>query len=383
MDVESVADELYGLRPSEFTALRERRAAEARTAGDRALADRVKALRRPTAAAWASNLLVRARPDDARSLVALGEALRRAHRDLDGARLRELGRQQHVLVAALAREAQRLTAEAGERIGDSARGQVEATLLAALADPDAAGEWVAGHLSRALDAPVGFAALGDGGRSAARHLSVVRTAPGPGGTEEDSGGTEEDAGGGAVGAGAGSAGRRRGGLSVAGHRGSPRARRGAEEGDGPKDEGQGGGTAEVGVEAAHGGARERREAEGPGATERQREEERRERVRLEEEHRRAEADAARREVAAREDEVRHAADALEGSEQRAHEADVRVAELTARLREAQARREAARLAVQQARLRFREAQRAARGAARLAREAANRMEGRPVVRRGR
>ncbi|AOT62552.1 hypothetical protein [Streptomyces rubrolavendulae] len=184
MDVESVADELYGLRPSEFTALRERRAAEARTAGDRALADRVKALRRPTAAAWASNLLVRARPDDARSLVALGEALRRAHRDLDGARLRELGRQQHVLVAALAREAQRLTAEAGERIRDSARGQVEATLHAALADPEAAGEWLAGRLSRALDAPVGFAALGDGGGSAARHLSVVRTAPGSGGAEE-------------------------------------------------------------------------------------------------------------------------------------------------------------------------------------------------------
>ncbi|KAF0647590.1 MULTISPECIES: hypothetical protein [Streptomyces] len=338
MDVESVADELYGLRPSEFTALRERRAAEARTAGDRALADRVKALRRPTAAAWASNLLVRARPDDARSLVALGEALRRAHRDLDGARLRELGRQQHVLVAALAREAQRLTAEAGERIRDSARGQVEATLHAALADPEAAGEWLAGRLSRALDVPVGFAALGDGGGSAARHLSVVRTAPGSGG---------------------------------------------AEEGDRPEHGGRrSDGAAGAGTKPAHPGARERPEAERPGAAERRREEERRARMRLEEE-RRTEAAAARREAAAREDEVRHAADALEGAEQRAHEADVRVAELTARLREAQARGEAARLAVQQARLRVREAQRAARGAARRAREAVTRLEGRPAARRGR
>ncbi|WP_374984493.1 hypothetical protein [Streptomyces fradiae] len=380
MDVESVADELYGLRPSQFTAVRERRAAEARTAGDRALADRVKALRRPTAAAWASNLLVRARPGEARSLVALGEELRQAHRDLDGARLRELGRQQHVLVAALAREAQRLTAEAGERIGDGARGQVEATLHAALADPDAAREWVAGRLNRALSAPVGFAALGDGGGSGARHLSVVRTAPGSGGAEEDSGG------GGTVGpeagAGAGKAGRRRGGLSLVGHREDPRARGGAEEGDRPEREGHGDGTAGAVTEAAHPGARQRREAERPGAAERQREEERRERVRLEEE-RRAEAAAARREAAAREDEVRHAADALEGAEQRAHEADVGVAELTARLREAQARREAARLAVQQARLRVREAQRAARGAARRAREAAARLEGRPAARRGR
>ncbi|MFV2116986.1 hypothetical protein ACE14D_00390, partial [Streptomyces sp. Act-28] len=78
MDVESVADELYGLRPAEFTAAREQRAAQARAAGNHQLADRIRALRRPTLAAWASNLLVRSRPDEVRSFLASGDRVRPA-----------------------------------------------------------------------------------------------------------------------------------------------------------------------------------------------------------------------------------------------------------------------------------------------------------------
>lgn len=368
MDVESVADELYGLRPAEFTALRDRRAAEARTSGDRELADRIRALRRPTLAAWASNLLVRARPDEARALVALGDGLRQAHRDLDGARLRELGRQQHVLVAALAREAQRLTAEAGEKIGEAARAQVEATLHAALADPDTAEEWVAGRLSKALSAPVGFAAAGFGGDSGARHLSVVPSPPG---------GARE-----APRAGKGDAARAR--LTLVGHRGGgPEQDR---EDGGPEQDQDGGAAAAPDTAAARRARRERgaerREAERREA-ERQ-EAERREREEREAERRRAEeeAAAARREAAAREDAARHAVDALEGAEQRAHETDLRVVELAAQLKEAQARREAAHGAVREARERVRETQRAARQAAEHARDAARRL-GRGTARRDR
>jgi hypothetical protein len=158
VDLESVTEELYGLRPDRFTAARNARAAEARKAGDRALAEAVRALRRPTLAAWVSNLLVRERPAEARSLAALGDGLRRAHRELDGERLRELSRKQHAVVAALARQARQLAADAGQPVGDDVQHEVEATLHAVLADPAAAGEWASGRLVRPLSAPVGFGA---------------------------------------------------------------------------------------------------------------------------------------------------------------------------------------------------------------------------------
>lgn len=159
VDLESTLDELYALRPHEFTAARNQRAAEARSAGDRELAERIRALRRPTVSAWAGNMLVRREPDKVRPLLSLGEGLREAHRNLDGEQLRELGRQQHLLVGALAREARQLAAEEGQPVGEAALHEIEATLHAVLADPEAARQWATGHLDRPLSAPVGFTGL--------------------------------------------------------------------------------------------------------------------------------------------------------------------------------------------------------------------------------
>lgn len=158
MDLQSILDELYGLRPQDFTAARNARAAEARRAGDARLAQRIKALRRPTVSAWAGNLLVRRDPERVQPLLGLGEGLRSAHRGLDGEQLRELSRQQHLLVAALAREARDLAAAEGQQVGEAALREIEGTLHAVLADPAAAEEWAAGHLDRPLTPPVGFAA---------------------------------------------------------------------------------------------------------------------------------------------------------------------------------------------------------------------------------
>ncbi|POX40014.1 hypothetical protein [Streptomyces sp. Ru72] len=156
MDWDAVADELYGLPPGEFTAARDEHAKAARSAGDRQMAEKIHRLRRPTLAAWASNLLVREQPDEVERLLQLGEALRQAHRDLDGEQLRELSTQQHQLTFALARQASQLTAQAGQRISEDARQEVQDTLHAALADPEAAKEWAKGHLTKPLSAPVGF-----------------------------------------------------------------------------------------------------------------------------------------------------------------------------------------------------------------------------------
>ncbi|WP_448317122.1 hypothetical protein, partial [Streptomyces sp. CO7] len=163
MDLDAVAQELYGMPPEEFTGVRDERAARAREEGDRELAKRIKALRRPTLSAWACNLLVRERKEETEPLLRLGEALRQAHHDLDGGVLRDLSRQQHLLVSALARQAVELSAAAGHRVGEGAREEIEGTLRAVLADPEAAEAWAGGRLTKPLAAAPGFgAALGGG-----------------------------------------------------------------------------------------------------------------------------------------------------------------------------------------------------------------------------
>ena len=149
-DVDDVADRLYAVLPEEFVAARSEAVAAARAAGDRELAGLIGALGKPTQAAWAVDLLVRADGDQVRELVELGTLLREAQRDLDPAALRELGRQRQQVVAALARRAARLAADAGHRLGAGAQTQVEETLRAAVADPDAAAAVLSGRLTTAL-----------------------------------------------------------------------------------------------------------------------------------------------------------------------------------------------------------------------------------------
>ncbi|GAA2930566.1 MULTISPECIES: hypothetical protein [Streptomyces] len=161
MDYHAVADELYALRPEEFTAARASAVAAARTAGDRDLADRIGELRKPSLAAWVGNLLVRSLPGEVESLLRLGEGLRQAHHDLDGAQLRELSRQQHAVVRALSAQARQLAAEAGHPIGDGVQREVETTLHAVLADPEAARAWASGRLVKPLSAVVGFPAVAE------------------------------------------------------------------------------------------------------------------------------------------------------------------------------------------------------------------------------
>ncbi|MEU6706017.1 hypothetical protein [Streptomyces wuyuanensis] len=156
MDLDSVADELYGLPPERFVEARGRRAAAARKAGDRALAGRITALRRPTLSAWAGNLLVRSEPDRAAELLRLGEGLRQAVQELDRDRMRELGTRRNRLVGALSRHVGELAGKAGRPLGETTLREVESTLQAVLADSGAAEEWATGRLARPLAPPVGF-----------------------------------------------------------------------------------------------------------------------------------------------------------------------------------------------------------------------------------
>jgi hypothetical protein len=158
VDLEAVADELYGLRPEEFVAARDRHAREARRTGDRDLARQIGALRRPSLGAWVSNLLVRRQPEEVQPLLGLGEELRRAHRELDGPQLRRLAHRQAEVIAALGRQARQLAAQAGHPVGEGVQREVEETLHAVLADPRAARDWAAGRLVKPLGSTVGFPA---------------------------------------------------------------------------------------------------------------------------------------------------------------------------------------------------------------------------------
>jgi hypothetical protein len=145
-----IADELYGLRPQDFTAARDAEVKRLKADGDKDLATAVARMRKPTVPAWLANTLVREHPDEVQPLLELGAALREATETLSGPELRELSRQRGQLVQALVRQARRMAADAGQAVSEDAARQLEETLGAALADERAGEALRAGHLTEAL-----------------------------------------------------------------------------------------------------------------------------------------------------------------------------------------------------------------------------------------
>ncbi|GAA3202708.1 transposase [Microbacterium terregens] len=169
--LDEIAAELYALPPEEFTAARNVRAA----ASDRALAAKVKALRKPTASAWAVDLL--ARDGQLGEALELAGALREAQDDLDAAELGRLSRQRRALVTALATQAVDLARDRGVAVSASARTDVEKTLNAAVMDAAAAAAVMTGRLIRPLEAG-GFDAV-DVSDAVGGSLPGVPDAPAP------------------------------------------------------------------------------------------------------------------------------------------------------------------------------------------------------------
>ncbi len=175
MDVAAIADELYGADPAEFTSLRDAYVTEARREGDREGAQAIKALKRPSPAAWAVNLLVRERREDLSRALELGRELRDAQARLSGEDMRRLSRRRQQVVVELAREASGLAADRGRRLGGNVARQVEATLNAALVDLDAAATVASGRLVRPLE----HTGMGPVDVSDAAAVPTGAPAPGP------------------------------------------------------------------------------------------------------------------------------------------------------------------------------------------------------------
>src|SRR5205085_3763976 len=125
-----IIDRLYGLPLEEFTRARNEAAAELRQAGSRADAERVKALRKPTAAAAAVNRLVREHRAEVEAFLDAAAGLRDAQfggqGDLASATRRErdaLGR-----LIRIAGDAVRQTLQAAAVDDEAARALLEGRL---------------------------------------------------------------------------------------------------------------------------------------------------------------------------------------------------------------------------------------------------------------
>lgn len=143
------------MAPGEFTATRNVRAADARKQGDRQLAEAISALRKPTVGAWAVNRLARRRAHELRRFLDLGPALRAAQEELAGDAIRALSRKRQETVRALVEEACALAEEAGQRLNDAGRVEVERVLEQALAEPVLADAVRGGRLTTAPPAAGG------------------------------------------------------------------------------------------------------------------------------------------------------------------------------------------------------------------------------------
>ena len=163
-----VVDELYGAPPDEFIARRDARAKELR-ASDRAAADAVKKLRRPSVSAAAVNALVRRAPEDVEALLAAGEALRQA----------QLGGGDRDAIRAAARDereaVERLVGQAG-KLSPAALEEVRETLHAAATDEEAREQVRRGVLTEAKQAVGlgGFGAVAPAPAPAKRHARATR-----------------------------------------------------------------------------------------------------------------------------------------------------------------------------------------------------------------
>jgi hypothetical protein len=155
-------ESLFELPPEEFTAARDELAKRMAGEGRAAEARAIKAIRRPTVAAWAVNQLARGQPRAVEELLEAGATLRRAQRKvLSGVRtsdFREASEKRRGLVTRLVRLAEDILRESGRAsagVGEAVRSTLEAASL-----DDDAGEMVrAGRLSKELPPPASFGAV--------------------------------------------------------------------------------------------------------------------------------------------------------------------------------------------------------------------------------
>ncbi|MDT0171076.1 hypothetical protein [Pseudarthrobacter sp. BRE9] len=146
-----ISDRLYGGSLDDFVAARTAAAKDV-ARQDKELAAAVRALPKPSVAAWALNMLARYRPDVLAGLGGLGVRMRAAQDSLDAPALRELGRERRTMLADAVDIARSVAQEQGRTISDVMAADVEETLRALTADERAAAAVGSGRLLKVLSA---------------------------------------------------------------------------------------------------------------------------------------------------------------------------------------------------------------------------------------
>jgi hypothetical protein len=151
---EQAADLLYGLPLDQFTSARNAAAKELRDRDLAAEADDVRALAKPTVAAWAVNQLTRRRHAGLDEFLEAAAVARDAQLG-GGGDAREAIKRQRDALDTLVRAARE---ELGGDVSETVLGRIRQTLEAAAVDDDAAGEVRGGRLVKELE-PAGFGTL--------------------------------------------------------------------------------------------------------------------------------------------------------------------------------------------------------------------------------
>jgi hypothetical protein len=142
--------ELYALPLEEFTAARNELVRQLQDSGEKEAAKQVRALRKPTLAAWTVNQLARRHPDELRKLMELRDKL--ASRD--SSELRAASTERRKLIASLTDHARAILEESGHAPSPATIEGVSNSLLAGGTEAER-DLILAGRLTREL-APSGF-----------------------------------------------------------------------------------------------------------------------------------------------------------------------------------------------------------------------------------
>jgi DNA repair exonuclease SbcCD ATPase subunit len=147
-------DDLYREHPDGFVSARNELAKDLRSASDRGESDRIKKLRRPTAAAWLINHAALESPKQLKEFADASKNLERAQgRALEGDdegadEWRAAATRERDAIAATVELAERLAREAGHPASERALELAGQTLRAATADPELRERVVSGRLER-------------------------------------------------------------------------------------------------------------------------------------------------------------------------------------------------------------------------------------------
>ena len=150
---DDAVDRLYGLPREEFVGERDAMAKELRADGRRDEAAAIKALAKPTVAAWAANQAVRSQKRAARDLWKAGDALSATQDAVlsgkgSGAKLREASERERAAVETLVDAARGLLGASGGDLSEATIERVRETLHAGAIDPEARDEVAGGRAAR-------------------------------------------------------------------------------------------------------------------------------------------------------------------------------------------------------------------------------------------